>query len=514
MGCGATKPSVTGPATRTTESRAQPPAAVNKPARDAPNPLALAPPSDALWDRGVHAALLRGLAECVYIKYTPGKAAPRKAPAWKVHVDKVNLWAGDGEVPEVKQAGSGWARLGSLTTSEVMAHFVKPLTAPHKCCLAQAFSRTPFGAEFISSLRKAQTGVGWLAEHSDALMGGVFRPAQYFVSHAWAGPFDDLAQRVYQDSRQRGGSAYYWVDVFAVSQHYTGAFGTSPDSKFESVIQQAQGVLCSMHPDSDPTAPKRAWCLLELASASMASKPIQLMLAAGEQQQRSEPGEVLPVPDIDVANASAGLESDRVAILGLVQQAYGTYGAANDRLQGLFTAAARSTALLRCISALRVFGERDVYGKHDGSTADEYVEAWAAQCDEEGDPLEATAHMVLQRSNAGDSARMMAYKADQTDEANAGIRDQALKLIEQGARVEMEEVASTWLTAGQTRLGLEVLAAAIRAPGNRVKRVAFENFVAEERGAMISLRSASSMSREYLLHLLRQEPPVQGLVVE
>ena len=117
---------------------------------------------------------------------------------------------------------------------------------------------------------------------------------------------------------------------------------------------------------------------------------------------------------------------------------------------------------------------------------------------------------MLQRGGGG---CITSYEADQKDKDDAGIRDRALKLIEKGARVEMEEVASTWLTAGQTRLGLEVLAAAIRAPGSRVKRVVFENFVAEERGAMLSLRSASTMSREYMLHLLQQEPAVMGVVV-
>jgi hypothetical protein len=104
-----------------------------------------------------------------------------------------------------------WTSLGSLTTAEVVLKFVKPLTAKHKCCLADAFHLTRFGKQCLEAFGRATGGYTCGIEYR-------FSKAKYFVSHAWGGSFGGLVHDLVAEAKYMDDSnSSFWVDIFAVS---------------------------------------------------------------------------------------------------------------------------------------------------------------------------------------------------------------------------------------------------------------------------------------------------------
>ena len=64
---------------------------------------------------------------------------------------------------------------------------------------------------------------------------------------------------------------FYWIDIWAVSQHFKGTFTKHPDADFPSVITSGRGVLLTLAPWTAPVTVSRVWCLFEIMQVKRAS---------------------------------------------------------------------------------------------------------------------------------------------------------------------------------------------------------------------------------------------------
>ncbi|KXZ49441.1 hypothetical protein GPECTOR_21g667 [Gonium pectorale] len=158
----------------------------------------------------------------------------------------------------------------------------------------------------------------------------------YFVSHCWQYKLGDLVAMILQHYDELpetdGGRLYvpvfYWVDIFAVTQHFTGDFKDHPDCDFPGVIRAAKGgVLFSMAPWRNPLSVKRVWCLFEALTALSISREINLLTDPFDSTAKVDT--LLPlftrqvVDMLDVRNAEATVEKDRDYILALAERTLG-----------------------------------------------------------------------------------------------------------------------------------------------------------------------------------------------
>ncbi|KXZ44864.1 hypothetical protein GPECTOR_61g817 [Gonium pectorale] len=121
-----------------------------------------------------------------------------------------------------------------------------------------------------------------------------FGPATYFASHAWSYKFGALVSMLENHYAQlpgsKGGARYlpvfYWVDILAVSQHFSGDFKDHPDSDFQGVEFQ---VVVDVKDSKDTRA-------------------TTLQVIAGS---------------IEVRTAQASVSSDKAYILGCIEAGLG-----------------------------------------------------------------------------------------------------------------------------------------------------------------------------------------------
>mmetsp|Transcript_5126 Transcript_5126/g.6698 ORF Transcript_5126/g.6698 Transcript_5126/m.6698 type:complete len:700 (+) Transcript_5126:91-2190(+) len=126
-----------------------------------------------------------------------------------------------------------------------------------------------------------------------------FGNADFFVSHAWSRPFVDLIKGL--ANKQSTGlendldhwNTYFWIDVFAVNQHYfDDAIYHDLHSKerneelanFENVVKMStRGIILFMSPLIDPELLKRTWCWHEVSLAILHKKSMNLALTAEDE---------------------------------------------------------------------------------------------------------------------------------------------------------------------------------------------------------------------------------------
>jgi hypothetical protein len=166
---------------------------------------------------------------------------------------------------------------------DVHAHFIKPATDA-LCC------------RFVE-LREWATG-------ADADGRPFVGQADYFVSHSWDSPWEEVMAAIEAHSERQDALTYYWVDIFAVCQHWKtdtasrGQRGCMPEScglgcpgcakvgddmhdwetadpadpkGFERVIRSTGKTLLVMEPWHSPRVPTRVWCLYEIYSTLTAN---------------------------------------------------------------------------------------------------------------------------------------------------------------------------------------------------------------------------------------------------
>eukprot|EP00198_Chlamydomonas_reinhardtii_P006197 XP_001695533.1 predicted protein [Chlamydomonas reinhardtii] len=229
--------------------------------------------------------------------------------------------------------------LGDRSVAEVVANFVKPESTPFKrdyltgIITGGARLDGVEGDTFAADLHERDGNTEyWRRATGEKIYGHV----DYFVSHCWQYKLGDLVSMILQHYDELpetdGGRLYvpvfYWVDIFAVTQHFVGDIKDHPDCDFPGVIRQAKGgVLFSMAPWRNPLSVKRVWCLFEALTALSISREINLLTDPFDSTAKVDT--LLPlftrqvVDMLDVRNAEATVEKDRDYILNLAERTLG-----------------------------------------------------------------------------------------------------------------------------------------------------------------------------------------------
>jgi hypothetical protein len=180
----------------------------------------------------------------------------------------------------------------------------------------------------------------------------------------------------------RGTCNYYFIDQFALDQHGFGHEFTSKKqvqdamiSTLKESIQLPGKMICMLHPWDAPVPLTRVWCLFELYLAIMLKSEIIMCFPPadaaafyGKLTQEPLGGEVESaplVPKIEVRNAEATVEADRVRILDEITEAI-DLDAFNEVLQSHMEGALQQVAT----SALLAMGGVDISNGLAHSLAD------------------------------------------------------------------------------------------------------------------------------------------------
>ncbi|GFR49942.1 hypothetical protein Agub_g12049 [Astrephomene gubernaculifera] len=238
-----------------------------------------------------------------------------------------------------ERRGAPQLMLGDRSVADVVANFIKPETAGFKYnyltgllngqCKVDGVEGECFSADLHE--RDGNTEY-WRRATGEKIHG----PVDYFVSHCWQYKLGDLVAMILQHYDELpetdGGRLYvpvfYWVDIFAVTQHFSGDFKDHPDADFPGVIRAAKGgVLFSMAPWRNPLSVRRVWCLFEALTALSINREINLLTDAFDSTAKVDT--LLPlftrqvVDMLDVRNAEATVEKDRDYILNLAARTLG-----------------------------------------------------------------------------------------------------------------------------------------------------------------------------------------------
>jgi hypothetical protein len=210
---------------------------------------------------------------------------------------------------------------------------------------------------------------GW-GDGADAKTGVPFvGDADSFVSHSWDSPWETMVDALAEHASAPGQEAkYYWVDIFAVNQHWPkkdaggevscalGCRGCAamredlPDwqtmqerqneAGFGRVLNFSKHVLVLMEPWHTPRPPTRVWCLFEMfRGLAEAGGKAEVALSRREQREMQQAlredwqkFEALIV-GIDAREADVTVESDRHNIFGLISSSAGGFDALNDAIR-------------------------------------------------------------------------------------------------------------------------------------------------------------------------------------
>ncbi|GFR51006.1 hypothetical protein Agub_g13332 [Astrephomene gubernaculifera] len=217
--------------------------------------------------------------------------------------------------------------LGELTTAQVVQLFVRPATQQHKSSLAECILEGHIPSKFALSWCSSGT-----IRDGDGMQQQAFGPTRYFVSHAWSYKFEALVSMLENHYAQlpgtKGGAkflpVYYWVDILAVRQHFSGDFKDHPDSDFPGVIRCSRAVLFTMHPWRSPIAPTRVWCLFEALTAIQAPG-VGFEVVVDVKDSKDTRVQTLQTisNSIEVRTAQATVSSDKTWILSRIEQGIG-----------------------------------------------------------------------------------------------------------------------------------------------------------------------------------------------
>jgi hypothetical protein len=190
-------------------------------------------------------------------------------------------------------------------------------------------------------------------------------PATSFVSHSWDSPWEALVDALCEHSErlERGGEQpFYWVDIFAVNQHWpTGSCAEDChgclsmkddlpdwetmqqgryDGGFGRVLAFAKHVLVLMEPWNHPRPPTRVWCLFEMYNClEECGGRADIVLSRTEQQamqvalaQKFGAFQDLIV-GIDARDAEVTVPSDLDNIFCLIENSDGGFARLNESIR-------------------------------------------------------------------------------------------------------------------------------------------------------------------------------------
>ncbi|KAG2450373.1 hypothetical protein HYH02_004877 [Chlamydomonas schloesseri] len=272
--------------------------------------------------------------------------------------------------------------LGDVATWMVVKEFVRPATAHTKSDFVQALVNGqlppsyslpwcgPGGRMDAAAAVGGDEGAGGGGRLAAPTAQAMFGATTFFASHAWSYKFSELVElleghyNALPDSQ--GGAAYvpvfYWVDILAVTQHFSGDFKDHPDSNFPGVIKASRAVLFTMHPWRSPVAPTRVWCLFEALTA-VESKGVGLeVLLDTRDSADTRPQTLLAiVSSINVLTAQATVASDKAYIMDCIARGLGA-AAFNATLKRLLRAALLDTMVRKAFRAARTADDAVTYG--------------------------------------------------------------------------------------------------------------------------------------------------------
>ncbi|KAG2441571.1 hypothetical protein HXX76_003192 [Chlamydomonas incerta] len=227
-----------------------------------------------------------------------------------------------------KQPGKGSGTLGDLLTYQVVKEYVRPATAGSKSNFVDCLKAGSLDKKIAAGLDWCPNGVLTEAPGRPQAFGAT----TYFASHAWSYRFNEFVSMLEghynAHPKTQGGTEYapiyYWVDILAVTQHFTGDFKDHPDSDFPGVIRASQAVLFTMHPWRSPIAPTRVWCLFEALTAVQAKGVgFDVILDTGNSKDTNTSTLMAIANSIDARSANATVASDKAYILGCIKAGLG-----------------------------------------------------------------------------------------------------------------------------------------------------------------------------------------------
>lgn len=159
------------------------------------------------------------------------------------------------------------ASLGQMTTSQFEKIYLRPRTALLRCSVAHALSAQETTCQHVA-------------------------PATWFVSHTWNNPLAATLQAIlhFFEDRTDSANAMLWFDIFVELQHAdSGPRKTSEwyMTTFKDSITNIGSLLLVVDVWNNPTALRRAWCVLELhAIALQRSQGLGEFAVAMTKEQR------------------------------------------------------------------------------------------------------------------------------------------------------------------------------------------------------------------------------------
>ena len=199
----------------------------------------------------------------------------------------------------LKAFRSRWGKVigEQWTTSQVCNQLIKPLTCRSRGSLCDCL---------------AASGSAGLGE------------ANMFLSHVWTEKFLGTVDAVLQVIEERGAAAlqstYIWFDVISTPQHMT---VDRPSSwwmdTFKNAIAKMGRLAMVLNPWDDPSALKRAWCVLELFSCASTGGRFEVAMPPAERERflrcHNVPGTFdNMLSRINSKKATCSRESDRVSL--------------------------------------------------------------------------------------------------------------------------------------------------------------------------------------------------------
>ncbi|GLI61591.1 hypothetical protein VaNZ11_004008 [Volvox africanus] len=221
----------------------------------------------------------------------------------------------------------GTGCLGDLTTAQVVQAFIRPATLQAKRSFTECILWGQLTPKYVQTW--CTSGVMKTMDGDDQKM---FGPARFFASHAWTYKFGALVSMLENHYAQlpgtKGGQKfipwYYWVDILAVTQHFTGDIKDHPDYDFAGVIKQCKAVLFTMHPWRSPIAPTRVWCLFEALTAIQAPG-VEFEVVVDVKDSKDTRVQTVQIisNSIEVRTAQATVSADKAFIIECIEQGIG-----------------------------------------------------------------------------------------------------------------------------------------------------------------------------------------------
>ena len=144
----------------------------------------------------------------------------------------------------------------------------------------------------------------------------VNKPA-YFVSHRWGDKFVELIDALKKHRSATLPDEYYWIDIFAITQHKGENQAGDLDQLGEAVNSATKGTLLQLGDKGE--AVTRVWCLYEIHKTIVLNKELKVLMPKLLYKWHFQP--ILGM--INVANAQATIPKDKEGILAEIKKTIG-----------------------------------------------------------------------------------------------------------------------------------------------------------------------------------------------